>query len=139
MEQPDVHRLDGDQPVGQHNAGAARAQERDQRGRRTRPAPVVAGDARRKAPLPGAYGRRVTSYRQPGTVLTDHTFRVPLDYDRPDGEHIEVFAREVVAAGKADADLPWLLFLQGGPGFGAQASLESGLLGPVTVVSVVAR
>jgi pimeloyl-ACP methyl ester carboxylesterase len=58
----------------------------------------------------------VTSYRQPGTVLTDHTFRVPLDYDRPDGEHIEVFAREVVAAGKADADLPWLLFLQGGPG-----------------------
>jgi pimeloyl-ACP methyl ester carboxylesterase len=61
----------------------------------------------------------VTSYRQPGTVLTDHTFRVPLDYDRPDGEHIEVFAREVVAAGKADADLPWLLFLQGGPGFGA--------------------
>jgi pimeloyl-ACP methyl ester carboxylesterase len=61
----------------------------------------------------------VTSYRQPGTVLTDHTFRVPLDYDRPDGEHIEVFAREVVAAGKADANLPWLLFLQGGPGFGA--------------------
>jgi pimeloyl-ACP methyl ester carboxylesterase len=58
----------------------------------------------------------VTSYRQPGTVLTDHTFRVPLDYDRPDGEHIEVFAREVVAADKADADLPWLLFLQGGPG-----------------------
>ena len=31
-----------------------------------------------------------------------------------------MFAREVVAAGKADADLPWLLFLQGGPGFGAQ-------------------
>jgi pimeloyl-ACP methyl ester carboxylesterase len=65
---------------------------------------------------PRAYGRSVTSYRQPGTVLTDHTFRVPLDYDRPDGEHIEVFAREVVAADKADADLPWLLFLQGGPG-----------------------
>ena len=31
-----------------------------------------------------------------------------------------MFAREVVAADKADADLPWLLFLQGGPGFGAQ-------------------
>ncbi len=30
-----------------------------------------------------------------------------------------MFAREVVAADKADADLPWLLFLQGGPGFGA--------------------
>jgi len=53
-------------------------------------------------------------------VLTDHTFEVPLDHDRPGGEQIEVFAREVVAADKADADLPWLLFLQGGPGFGAQ-------------------
>ncbi|MGO9782360.1 MAG: alpha/beta fold hydrolase, partial [Streptosporangiaceae bacterium] len=61
----------------------------------------------------------MTSYRQPGTVLTDHTFRVPLDYDRPAGEHIEVFAREVVAADKTGADLPWLLFLQGGPGLAA--------------------
>ncbi len=59
-------------------------------------------------------------FRQPGTVLTDHVFTVPLDHSRPDGEQIEVFAREVVAAGKSDADLPWLLFLQGGPGFGAQ-------------------
>jgi pimeloyl-ACP methyl ester carboxylesterase len=62
----------------------------------------------------------VTSYRQPGTVLTDHVFAVPLDHGQPDGEQIEVFAREVVAAGKAEADLPWLVFLQGGPGFGAQ-------------------
>jgi pimeloyl-ACP methyl ester carboxylesterase len=62
----------------------------------------------------------MTSYRQPGTVLTDHVFAVPLDHDRPDGEQIEVFAREVVAAGKAEADLPWLLFLQGGPGNAAQ-------------------
>jgi pimeloyl-ACP methyl ester carboxylesterase len=61
----------------------------------------------------------VTSFRQPGTVLTDRFFGVPLDHQRPDGEQIEVFAREVVAADKADADLPWLLFLQGGPGFGA--------------------
>jgi pimeloyl-ACP methyl ester carboxylesterase len=61
----------------------------------------------------------VTSFRQPGTVLTDHVFGVPLDHLQPDGEQIEVFAREVVAADKADADLPWLLFLQGGPGFGA--------------------
>jgi pimeloyl-ACP methyl ester carboxylesterase len=61
----------------------------------------------------------MTSFRQPGTVLTDHVFAVPLDHGRPDGEQIEVFAREVVAAGKADADLPWLLFLQGGPGFAA--------------------
>jgi pimeloyl-ACP methyl ester carboxylesterase len=60
------------------------------------------------------------SFRHPGTVLTDRFFGVPLDHQRPDGEQIEVFAREVVAADKAEADLPWLLFLQGGPGFGAQ-------------------
>ena len=61
----------------------------------------------------------MTSFRHAGTVLTDRFFGVPLDHQRPDGEQIEVFAREVVAADKADADLPWLLFLQGGPGFGA--------------------
>jgi pimeloyl-ACP methyl ester carboxylesterase len=62
----------------------------------------------------------VITFRHPGTVLNDRFFAVPLDHQRPDGEQIEVFAREVVAAGKAGADLPWLLFLQGGPGFGAQ-------------------
>jgi pimeloyl-ACP methyl ester carboxylesterase len=61
----------------------------------------------------------VPSYRQPGAVLTDHAFAVPLDHDDPGGEQIEIFAREVVAAGEAPADLPWLLFLQGGPGFGS--------------------
>jgi pimeloyl-ACP methyl ester carboxylesterase len=59
------------------------------------------------------------TYRQPGTVLTDHHFTVPLDHARPGGEQIEVFAREVVAADRAPESLPWLLFLQGGPGFGA--------------------
>ncbi|MBO0808786.1 MAG: alpha/beta fold hydrolase, partial [Actinobacteria bacterium] len=58
----------------------------------------------------------MASYRQPGTVLTDHLFAVPLDHDRPDGDRIEVFAREVAAADRAGDDLPWLLFLQGGPG-----------------------
>ena len=62
----------------------------------------------------------MSTYRQAGTVLTDHLFAVPLDHGRPDGEQIEVFAREVVAADLTDTDLPWLLFLQGGPGFGAQ-------------------
>jgi pimeloyl-ACP methyl ester carboxylesterase len=61
----------------------------------------------------------MTSYRQPGTVLTDRTFTVPLDHARPDGEQIELFAREVVAPGKTGDDLPWLVYLQGGPGFGA--------------------
>jgi pimeloyl-ACP methyl ester carboxylesterase len=63
----------------------------------------------------------VRNYRQPGTVLTDHHFSVPLDHRRPEGEQIEVFGREVVATAKAGDDrLPWLVFLQGGPGFPAQ-------------------
>ena len=62
----------------------------------------------------------MSSYRHPGTVLTDHAFLVPLAHADPDGERIEVFAREVVAAGRDGDDLPWLLFLQGGPGFAAQ-------------------
>ena len=62
----------------------------------------------------------MTSYRQPGTILTDHTFLVPVDHGNPEGDQIEVYAREIVATGKAAANLPWLLFLQGGPGVGAQ-------------------
>lgn len=57
--------------------------------------------------------------RIPGLVLKDHTFRVPLDHRRPDSEQIEVFAREVVAPGREKDMLPWLLYLQGGPGYQA--------------------
>ena len=56
------------------------------------------------------------SFRHPGTMLTDHVFTVPLDHADPAGPKIEVFAREVVAAAKAGQRLPWLVFLQGGPG-----------------------
>ncbi|MGE5291310.1 MAG: alpha/beta fold hydrolase [Micromonosporaceae bacterium] len=67
-------------------------------------------------------------------MLTDHTFSVPLDHGDPGGEHITLYAREVAAAGSEGAGsqgtasqgtasqgtgLPWLLFLQGGPGHGA--------------------
>ncbi|MBC9715107.1 alpha/beta fold hydrolase [Streptomyces sp. TRM66268-LWL] len=73
------------------------------------------------------------SNRQSGVVLTDRVFTVPLDHDRPAGETIEVYGREVVAADKAGRDLPWLLYLEGGPGcqarrfIGAQAWLERAL------------
>ncbi|MDT0433713.1 MULTISPECIES: alpha/beta fold hydrolase [Streptomyces] len=63
------------------------------------------------------------SYRQPGVVLTDRTFTVPLDHADPTGETIELYAREVVASKDADRDLPWLVYLQGGPGFGADRSV----------------
>jgi len=58
-----------------------------------------------------------TSYQIPGLVLTDHEFSVPLDHAQPHGEQISVFAREVVAVDKTNANLPWLVFLQGGPGY----------------------
>jgi pimeloyl-ACP methyl ester carboxylesterase len=48
--------------------------------------------------------------------MRDHTWRVPLDHAQPEGDAIDVFAREVVASDKQGEDLPWLLFLQGGPG-----------------------
>jgi pimeloyl-ACP methyl ester carboxylesterase len=59
----------------------------------------------------------VPTVRIPGYVLTDHVTQVPLDHSTPDdGRTIEVFAREVVAAGREGEELPWLVFLQGGPG-----------------------
>ena len=54
--------------------------------------------------------------RLPGLVLRDHVFSPPLDHDDPGGECISLYAREVVAPGREDAALPWLCFLQGGPG-----------------------
>ena len=48
--------------------------------------------------------------------MTEHTVAVPLDHARPDGEKIDVFARELCDVEKVGEDLPWLLFLQGGPG-----------------------
>ncbi len=53
----------------------------------------------------------------PGFILTDHSFTLPLNHSEPAGEQITVFAREVVAADKEKANLPWLVFFQGGPGF----------------------
>ena len=58
-----------------------------------------------------------TTYRTNGLVLTEHDFEVPLDHDRPDGSRITVFGREV--ADPDGLDKPYLLYLQGGPGFEA--------------------
>ncbi|OAE01684.1 alpha/beta fold hydrolase [Arthrobacter sp. OY3WO11] len=56
-----------------------------------------------------------------GMRTVEHFFRVPLDHfgNSPNGEAIIVFAREYVSAAHSEeqaAELPWLLFLQGGPG-----------------------
>jgi pimeloyl-ACP methyl ester carboxylesterase len=55
------------------------------------------------------------TYRSPGLVTTEHEFRVPLDHAAPDGRQLTVFVREV--AEPDGLDKPFLLFLQGGPGF----------------------
>src|SRR5687768_11246845 len=66
----------------------------------------------------------------PGPLrVTELTFEVPLDYDDPDGETITLFGRSVVnhevpivAADEDEEDafssLPYLVYLEGGPGFG---------------------
>ena len=59
------------------------------------------------------------SHRIPGVILTDNEFKVPLDHSQPAGARLTVFAREAVASDKAQANLPWLVFFQGGPGFGS--------------------
>ncbi|NUL45148.1 alpha/beta fold hydrolase [Cellulosimicrobium funkei] len=63
-----------------------------------------------------------------GTRITDHWFELPLDHARPEGTRIRVYAREYVSGAHLDSTapearapdaehgLPWLLFLQGGPG-----------------------
>ncbi|MCH8564905.1 alpha/beta hydrolase [Nesterenkonia sp. LB17] len=77
---------------------------------------------------PEAHTAGATSTLIDGTQITDHWLDVPLDHQAPldhrapDGERIRIYAREFVAA-EASAQgrdhvesLPWLLFLQGGPG-----------------------
>jgi pimeloyl-ACP methyl ester carboxylesterase len=57
------------------------------------------------------------TYRVPGAVLTEREHQVPLDHADPKAGSISVFTREV--ADPDGLDRPYLLFLQGGPGFEA--------------------
>ncbi|MGP4020297.1 alpha/beta fold hydrolase [Saccharopolyspora sp. 5N708] len=65
------------------------------------------------------------TYRRPGLLAKDHVFRVPLRHDDPGAGEIEVFGREVVAPGRQDQALPWLVYLQGGPGGKAERPLST--------------
>ena len=53
----------------------------------------------------------------PGLVAIEHVFEVPLDHDDDTGGRITVFAREL--ADPDGRDRPFLVYLQGGPGFEA--------------------
>ncbi|MDZ5078028.1 alpha/beta fold hydrolase [Nesterenkonia sp. HG001] len=57
-----------------------------------------------------------------GTRLVEHRLQVPLDHADPGAEQLQLFAREFVSAEAAErgpeqvSRMPWLLYLQGGPG-----------------------
>lgn len=53
-----------------------------------------------------------------GAVTLKHFFKLPLNYQQP-GTTIQVFAREMRGLQAGAAELPFLVFFQGGPGFGA--------------------
>ena len=61
--------------------------------------------------------------------LTDYEFTVPLDHDQASGESLSIFARAVKDSESPTATRPWLVFLQGGPGFpGPRPLAKSGWL-----------
>ena len=73
---------------------------------------------------------RLGESRLPGLHVVEHEVAVPLDHDDPGGEQITVYARELAAPRRRDDDLPWLLYLTGGPGVpGPRPSGRSGWLG----------
>ncbi|KAI9248042.1 Alpha/Beta hydrolase protein [Phascolomyces articulosus] len=61
----------------------------------------------------------VESYFIPGAKVYDRFFEVPLDYNDAGSQNITVFVRHLVPPGKVKdiKTLPFLLYLQGGPGF----------------------
>ena len=67
---------------------------------------------------------RVATYRAPNFVFTEHEFELPLDHAQTDSRTISVFAREVTTPGHEHDDLPWLVYLQGGPGVEAPRLLK---------------
>jgi pimeloyl-ACP methyl ester carboxylesterase len=67
---------------------------------------------------------RVATHRAPKLVFVEHEFEVPLDHESRRGPKLTVFAREVVGVGCEEDDLPWLVFLQGGPGSEAPRPLK---------------
>lgn len=60
-----------------------------------------------------------TDYCIDGLHCRDHQFQVPLDYQQPEGEQLNLFAREVATRAGMQQSLPYLVFFQGGPGFAA--------------------
>ncbi|KAF2466524.1 proline iminopeptidase [Lindgomyces ingoldianus] len=79
------------------------------------------------------------SHVVPGKLkITEHFFQVPRDYSNPSAGTLQLFARSARRVEKPadyspttpeDAEksqLPWLVYLQGGPGFGCQSPQNVG-------------
>lgn len=49
----------------------------------------------------------------PGLLVTDHLFKVPLDYSGETAGEIDLFVRELVSPNNARRQQPYLLYLQG--------------------------
>ncbi|CAI6094664.1 unnamed protein product [Clonostachys chloroleuca] len=89
---------------------------------------IVAGGVSTAQTIPTAEIVSSKSHILPGPLrVTELTFRVPLDYDDPEGETITLFGRSVTSHSvpilqSDDGDqeaLPYMVYLEGGPGFGA--------------------
>ncbi|KAJ3720130.1 alpha/beta-hydrolase [Lentinula raphanica] len=68
--------------------------------------------------------------------VIERYFDLPLDYKQPSGEKIRVFARNLIPKNKAktekeEQDLPYLVYLQGGPGFEVGLMGSSGFAGEI--------
>jgi len=59
----------------------------------------------------------VSTHQHPGLIVKGHRFDVPLNHDQPKGQTISVFARELLPADKPNSNAPYIVYLQGGPGF----------------------
>jgi len=81
------------------------------------PSPEPAEPAANSAARDGYRSPMAVTYRAPGVILTEREHSVPLDHAKLDGPKISVFTRVVATPGSQDR--PYLLFLQGGPGFEA--------------------
>ncbi|KAF9444053.1 alpha/beta-hydrolase [Macrolepiota fuliginosa MF-IS2] len=81
-------------------------------------------------------GDQETYTLKEGLKVIDRFFEVPLDYSRPTGEKIVVFGRHIIPTTKAktkeeEEKLPFIVYLQGGPGFEIGLQRNSGFAAEV--------
>jgi len=65
-----------------------------------------------------------SSIKVPGLVVTNHVIPVPLDYSGKVPGQLQILVREV-SSPAASKGQPYLLYLQGGPGFGSPCPTEA--------------